>query len=196
MFLLFQGARAQRVEYLLLHAFHAKKYIVPDKFSTHAKETKLTKRRVTHGVDDGNFDDADIDDANYDNDASESDHKKSKKAASYAGGLVLEPKKGLYDKYILLLDFNSLYPSIIQVDNILFQNMLGFSVSSSLPLRFVYFIYLCTLPLIVIYGSFYYLQLTELYRRNIISASQLLKDLQTDLFLVCHLVQQKESCQR
>ncbi|XP_057449530.1 DNA polymerase alpha catalytic subunit-like [Lotus japonicus] len=120
-----QGARAQSVEYLLLHAFHAKKYIVPDKFSNHAKETKLTKRRVTHGVDDGNFDEADIDDGigNYHNDASESIQKKSKKASSYAGGLVLEPKKGLYDKYILLLDFNSLYPSIIQEYNICFTTV-------------------------------------------------------------------------
>ncbi|WJX55345.1 DNA-directed DNA polymerase [Trifolium repens] len=118
-----QGARAQRVEYLLLHEFHKKKYIVPDKFSNNAKETKLTKRRVTHGPDNGNFDDADINDANYHNDASESDHKKSKKAASYAGGLVLEPKKGLYDKYILLLDFNSLYPSIIQEYNICFTTV-------------------------------------------------------------------------
>lgn len=106
------------MEYLLLHAFHAKKYIVPDKIPSHAKETKLIKRRVTHGVEDGNFDGADVDNTNYDNDAPDIDQGKSKKAPSYAGGLVLEPKRGLYDKYILLLDFNSLYPSIIQVTNI------------------------------------------------------------------------------
>ncbi|KAK7300636.1 hypothetical protein RJT34_11484 [Clitoria ternatea] len=119
-----QGGRAQRVEYLLLHTFRAKKYMVPDKFSNQSKETtKLVKRRVTHGVEDSNVDEADIDDANYDKNASETDHIKSRKGPSYAGGLVLEPKKGLYDKYILLLDFNSLYPSIIQEYNICFTTV-------------------------------------------------------------------------
>ncbi|XVF15540.1 hypothetical protein REPUB_Repub09cG0162700 [Reevesia pubescens] len=117
-----QGARAQRVEYLLLHAFHAKKYIVPDKSSSHTKETKVTKRRINHGVQDGKMDDVDNNDVNFE-DETHIEHGKGKKGPAYAGGLVLEPKRGLYDKYVLLLDFNSLYPSIIQEYNICFTTV-------------------------------------------------------------------------
>lgn len=107
-----QGARAQRIEYYLLHTFYSKKYILPDKLSQRMKEIKSSKRRMNHGPEDHNVDELDADLA-LENDPSKGN--KTKKGPAYAGGLVLEPKKGLYDKYVLLLDFNSLYPSIIQV---------------------------------------------------------------------------------
>ncbi|KAG6424697.1 hypothetical protein SASPL_115117 [Salvia splendens] len=114
-----QGARAQRVEYLLLHSFHARKFIVPDKFSAQSKDTKTIKRKTSAGIESN---ENDPDDTNFD-EAPEDSHGKTKKGPSYSGGLVLEPKKGLYDKYILLLDFNSLYPSIIQEYNICFTTV-------------------------------------------------------------------------
>lgn len=95
------GGRAERNEFLLLHAFTEKNYIVPDKPSF--KKTQL-----------------EMNDGNEEVDAGKG---KRKKKAAYAGGLVLDPKVGFYDKFVLLLDFNSLYPSIIQEFNICFTTV-------------------------------------------------------------------------
>ena len=91
--------RAQRIEYLLLHEFHNNKFILPNKMS--GKD-----RVAVDGDEEG-----------------QGGSKKGGKGPQYAGGLVLEPKKGLYERYILLLDFNSLYPSIIQEYNICFTTV-------------------------------------------------------------------------
>lgn len=44
----------------------------------------------------------------------EKDAEEDAKKEKYEGGYVIEPEKDLYTEYILLLDFNSLYPSIIR----------------------------------------------------------------------------------
>eukprot|EP00668_Euglena_longa_P015722 GGOE01019858.1.p1 GENE.GGOE01019858.1~~GGOE01019858.1.p1 ORF type:complete len:965 (+),score=277.50 GGOE01019858.1:1381-4275(+) len=92
------GSRAERIEYLLLHKFHAQKFIVPD------KQKKVWEVR-DDGRDDGEG------------------HSTGRAKAKYAGGKVLDPKRGLYTDYVLLLDFNSLYPSIIQEYNICFTTV-------------------------------------------------------------------------
>ncbi|KAG5509020.1 hypothetical protein GH5_06247 [Leishmania sp. Ghana 2012 LV757] len=87
------GARSERIEYLLLHTFHDLKFITPDR---HVQDFK-------RGRDD--------------------EEEDGKRKAKYQGGMVLDPKCGLYSDYILLLDFNSLYPSLIQEFNICFTTV-------------------------------------------------------------------------
>ncbi|KAL6565203.1 hypothetical protein OROMI_016653 [Orobanche minor] len=85
-----------------LHTFHAKKFIVPDEFSYfHVKEPKVTKRKMNRGTDVKGIDEVENNDAVIVNDWAAAE--KTKKGPSYLGVLVLEPKKCLYDKYILLL---------------------------------------------------------------------------------------------
>jgi DNA polymerase alpha subunit A len=93
------GGRAVRNEFILLHEFHRLKYVCPDKvFSSFKKK-----------------DDAE--------DGEDAPPAKTRGKAKYAGGLVFEPKRGLWDTYILVMDFNSLYPSIIQEYNIDFTTV-------------------------------------------------------------------------
>jgi DNA polymerase alpha subunit A len=96
------GTRAERNEYILLHEFHRNKYICPDKVYQKGKAASIKVEEV-----EPNDDEAAV----------------GKKKDKYKGGLVFEPEKGLYDKYILVMDFNSLYPSIIQEFNICFTTV-------------------------------------------------------------------------
>jgi len=93
------GTRAERNEYILLHEFNRGKYICPDKVPGKGKQ-KVEEEPVEgeEGVD-------------------------TKKKDKFKGGLVFEPEKGLYDRFVLVMDFNSLYPSIIQEYNICFTTV-------------------------------------------------------------------------
>ncbi|KAL8811543.1 MAG: hypothetical protein Q9200_001712 [Gallowayella weberi] len=93
------GTRAERNEYILLHEFHRNKYICPDKIYGKGKPK--------------------VEEENPDGEEGVDVKKKDK----FKGGLVFEPEKGLYDKFILVMDFNSLYPSIIQEYNICFTTV-------------------------------------------------------------------------
>ncbi|KAL7728991.1 hypothetical protein ACLKA6_019827 [Drosophila palustris] len=107
-----QGGRSERNEFLLLHAFHEKNYIVPDK---QQQPRRGAAAQVSELDSTGS--------TTSDSTTSSAGAGAARKKAAYAGGLVLEPMRGLYEKYVLLMDFNSLYPSIIQEYNICFTTV-------------------------------------------------------------------------
>jgi DNA polymerase alpha subunit A len=131
------GSRADRNEFLLLHEFHQHKYICPDKeykkiqeqYSVNG-EGKHFRLKFYHNI---------ILMLKYSDciyafvykDESTETKANGRRKPTYAGGLVLEPKKGFYDNYVVLLDFNSLYPSIIQEYNICFTTVTRVGMVSS-----------------------------------------------------------------
>jgi DNA polymerase alpha subunit A len=98
-----------------LHEFHKLKYVVPDK--TWGKKAAVAAKQDAEG------DEADIAPKDSAGKGTKSKNKSKNKKDKYKGGLVLEPKRQLYDKIILVMDFNSLYPSIIQEYNIDFTTI-------------------------------------------------------------------------
>ena len=114
------GGRAERNEYILLHEFHRLKYICPDKMWGKKTAPKIKE---------------------YFEDDGEGGGGKVKgkggkaKRDKYKGGLVFEPKRGLWDRYVLVMDFNSLYPSIIQEWNIDFTTVSSIEDEEDLAVR-------------------------------------------------------------
>ena len=100
-----QCSKTARCEMLLLHHFYEQNYLLPDKYH----------RTILNEEDD------DIDEMreieNYNS-------RIQRRKPNYFGDLVLEPQPGFYDDIILVLDFKSLYPSIIQEYNISFETVI------------------------------------------------------------------------
>lgn len=100
------GGRSERNEFLLLHAFYEQNYLCPD------KNFKLKDKKAIH-----------VQEAADDDEQVAEQVAGGKKKAAYTGGLVLEPKVGFYNDFVLVLDFNSLYPSIVREFNICFTTV-------------------------------------------------------------------------
>ena len=107
-----QCSRAARCEMLLLHKFYEQNYLFPDKYH----KTELNEDELNNEDDDDENDGM--------NEGININSRNQKRKPQYMGGLVLEPHPGLYDDIILVMDFNSLYPSIIQEYNISFETVI------------------------------------------------------------------------
>lgn len=99
------GTRAGRNEYILLHEFNKNNYICPDKEDKYHKNTGFVQQARLEATEE------------------DATTATSNKKPKFQGGLVFEPEKGLHKNIILVMDFNSLYPSIIQEFNICFTTV-------------------------------------------------------------------------
>ncbi|GAA6024619.1 hypothetical protein JCM10207_001023 [Rhodosporidiobolus poonsookiae] len=104
------GNRAERNEFILLHRFNETGFVVPDKIASWEKKAQIAKADKSAK-------------SKARNAAGEDEPKIEVKREKYKGGLVFEPEKGLWDRYILVMDYNSLYPSIIQEFDIDFSTI-------------------------------------------------------------------------
>ena len=102
-----------------MHEFYGRKFLCPDKKQLNAREAKKTM----FGGNDMDMDAAVGGVEETKGGAKKGANVKRRQKAKYGGGLVLEPKAGFYDSIILLLDFNSLYPSIIQEYSLCFTTV-------------------------------------------------------------------------
>ncbi|GAA5895337.1 DNA-directed DNA polymerase alpha catalytic subunit POL1 [Sporobolomyces salmoneus] len=104
------GNRAERNEFILLHRFNETGIIVPDKIASWEKKEqikKADKQKKSKALAENG----------------EAEPKVEVKKEKFKGGLVFEPERGLWDRYILVMDYNSLYPSIIQEFDIDFSTI-------------------------------------------------------------------------
>ncbi|GAA5933337.1 uncharacterized protein JCM15063_001287 [Sporobolomyces koalae] len=104
------GNRAERNEFILLHRFNETGIIVPDKIASWEKKEQIMKAENKKK-------------AKALEDIGEEAPKIEVKREKFKGGLVFEPERGLWDRYILVMDYNSLYPSIIQEFDIDFSTI-------------------------------------------------------------------------
>ncbi|KAM0786373.1 hypothetical protein ACM66B_001841 [Microbotryomycetes sp. NB124-2] len=117
-----QGQRAERNEYILLHRFNENGYVVPDKIARwEMQEKEKQERKSINKKKKGVKDEVDNEDGVDGLTPKATKVTMTKK--KFTGGLVFEPEKGLFDRYVLVMDFNSLYPSIIQEYDIDFSTI-------------------------------------------------------------------------
>ena len=106
-----QCSKEESCEMLLLHQFYEKNYLFPDKFY----KNDLNKGEYK------------IDEDDYDEELNKGMNNNSRnliRKSQYLVDLVPEPLPGFYNDIILVMDFNSLFSSIIQEYNISYETFI------------------------------------------------------------------------